>query len=151
VLATVEMGVLLGMVGAAAAWDLSTRRIPNALVGSGLLLALALALSQGGLGGLGHALAGAALGFALLILPFARGWMGGGDLKLTVAIGAFVGPMNLALILLIATALHGLVSLATLLGRSRGWLSQAAVPLGLSLALATVAHVAGFTADIYPH
>ena len=149
-LVTAHMGALLGMVAAAAAWDLATRRIPNALVGSGLLLALGFALGFGGMGGLTHALAGAGLAFALLIVPFAQRWMGGGDVKLAMAIGAFVGPSSVVLILLVATALHGLVALGTLLARTRGWLTQDALPLGLSLALATVAHVAGLTADISP-
>ncbi len=90
----------------AAAWsDLRQRRIPNAVVFPGALLALLLhtilpagdgflAPVPGGLG-LGGALKGLAFGL-LILLPFyrARG-MGAGDVKLMAMVGAFLGPVQI--------------------------------------------------------
>ena len=42
-------------------------------------------------GGLTEALAGAALGFALLVGPYAIGGMGAGDVKALMALGAWLG------------------------------------------------------------
>src|SRR5262245_60539549 len=47
--------------------------------------------SQTGVGGFGAALAGTALGFALLLPLYAIGGMGGGDVKMQMAFGAWVG------------------------------------------------------------
>lgn len=97
--------VLVVLLVAAAAWDLRTRRIPNVLTVSGLLIALALRSSFG----LGAVMDGVqSAGIALLVvLPFFMlGALGGGDLKLLVAVGAFMEPMQFVLALL-ATAIVG--------------------------------------------
>lgn len=78
---------------AAAVWfDLHTRRIPNLLT---LTMALSGALfftvSQGP-AGLMVSLQGILVGLLLFVVPFATGGLGGGDLKLAMAIGALAGP-----------------------------------------------------------
>ena len=45
-----------------------------------------------GWSGLALAVLGSLLGAALLLLPWWRGWIGAGDLKLMVAVGALAGP-----------------------------------------------------------
>ena len=92
---------------AAATFDLRTRRIPNVLTVSGFMIALALRSAVGGSAVLdGFQGAGIAL---LVVLPFfALGALGGGDLKLLVAVGAFMGPHQF-LYALLATALLGVV------------------------------------------
>jgi len=77
---------------AAALWDMSTRRIPNLLVGTGLVLALACHFALSGVAGLVFSFKGLALGMALLIIPFFMGGMGAGDVKLLGMVGAFLGP-----------------------------------------------------------
>lgn len=77
-----------------ASWiDFAERRVPNWL--NALLAALGLALQTYffGLSGLGWALAGLAVGFATLIVPWAMHGMGAGDVKLMAAIGAWLGPI----------------------------------------------------------
>ncbi len=89
----------VGVAALGALWDLFTRRIPNLVTLGGLALGVAMHTAMGALDGFEGALRGA--GFALLgallcgILPvigFARGEMGGGDVKLFAAIGAMLGP-----------------------------------------------------------
>ena len=86
------------------------RRVPNWLTAAGLAAGLACAL-PGGWRGLALATAGAALGFALL-LPFHWcGAMGGGDVKLMAAFGAFLGPAGILLAAFFAAIAGGLLPL----------------------------------------
>jgi len=100
----------VGMVAAAAS-DVARRRIPNwlnvALFAAGLALRTAHGWRSLGLG-----LAGAGVGFALLVLLFQRGWIGGGDVKLATAIGAWLGPVWTAWAVLFGVAANGLVAAA---------------------------------------
>ncbi|GLU30962.1 prepilin peptidase [Trinickia caryophylli] len=98
---------------AAASTDLAARRIPNPLIVLGLAAALAVRLwLEGTLLGAGHWLAGALTGFALLIpLYFMRG-TSAGDVKLLMAIGAWVGPAMVVEITLAAFVVGGIWSIA---------------------------------------
>jgi prepilin peptidase CpaA len=86
--------------------DLRSRRIPNWLVLPFLLLGIVVSTWMGGWHGLGQSFSG--LGLALLVFGFMFwiGGMGGGDVKLLAAIGAWVGPSQL-LIALVITGLAG--------------------------------------------
>ena len=83
---------LLAAVTLAAAQDLRSRRIANALTVS--LLAAGLVGAAVGSGGLSisSALLGMLTGFGLMFVPFALEAVGGGDVKLMMAVGAWVGP-----------------------------------------------------------
>ncbi len=107
--------LLAVLLAAAAAWDLRTRRIPNELVFGGLLFGLAVGVATGGLPGLGHAALGAAVGLGALLIPWSRGWLGGGDVKLLCACGAFLGWKGVLVLLLASTALHGFLTLGVLI------------------------------------
>ena len=98
--------VFAGMLAVAAIWDLKFRRIPNILTVSGLLVALMMRGIQGadplidGVIGAGMA--------ALVSLPlFAVGALGGGDGKLLIAVGGFMGPGRLAGALLLIAVVGG--------------------------------------------
>ncbi len=84
--------ILLAFVCACCACDLRTRRIPNALSGVGALLGVALNAAHGGLPAAVSSVAGMALMTAVLLAPFAVGGVGGGDVKMMAAVGAFLGP-----------------------------------------------------------
>ena len=102
---------------ALAVWhDLRARRIPNAVVFPGTLLALALhaflpagaglpATAMEGVGFL-SALGGFALGLGFLLPMYALRLMGAGDVKLLAMVGAFVGAGDI-LAVAIATLLTG--------------------------------------------
>jgi len=73
--------------------DVKSRRIPNVLTFGATATALLFHLVHGG----GYAMLWALAGWAvavLLFLPFfALGGMGGGDVKLLAALGAWLGPI----------------------------------------------------------
>ena len=99
--------------------DLRTRRIPNWLNLSGVLLAIGLntLVSQSA----GFKLAAAGLGFALLIyvpLYLIRA-MGAGDAKFMAAIGAFIGPEDWLVVFLTTAILGGVASLCLIVARNR--------------------------------
>lgn len=96
---------LLGLVGAATATDLRSRRIPNALSLGGLVLGLTLRAAVGP-PALVSGLIAATVAFAIAVPLVLVGGLGGGDAKLLAAVGAFVGLETLPIALL-ATALAG--------------------------------------------
>ena len=76
-----------------AVYDFRQRRVPNWLVLAGAAVALAaLALEMQPFGiGWTTALTGAAVGFGCLLLLYAVGFMGAGDVKFAGALGLWVG------------------------------------------------------------
>ena len=86
--------VLGACLATAGAWDLTRRRIPNAVNVATALLGVGVAAISGSLHTVGLALAGAALIFVLLFLAYRRRWIGGGDVKLGAALGTWLGPIG---------------------------------------------------------
>src|SRR2546425_11393857 len=72
--------------------DVRTRRIPNAISGSAVLLGITLNTAYQGTAGLLESLAGLGVTMGVLLWPFAMGGIGGGDVKMMGAIGALLGP-----------------------------------------------------------
>jgi prepilin peptidase CpaA len=103
---------LLMMVACAAVIDARVRRIPNWLC----LIVLLSGVGEACQGDLpvmwGMSLAGFALGFVLLFPAFALGAMGGGDVKLLAAIGAWTGPVGVIVVLVIASVAGMLIAVA---------------------------------------
>jgi prepilin peptidase CpaA len=80
------------LIFVAVASDVRCHRVPNLLTLPALFAAVLASPWTGGAGGPLEALAGAALGFALLVGPYAIGGMGAGDVKALMALGAWIGP-----------------------------------------------------------
>ncbi len=92
---SVPQWACLLIVTFATSTDLACRRIPNwitipAITGAFIYQVFQLGLAQG----LVQALIGLAVGCALLLFPFLKGGMGGGDVKLLGALGAWMGHCN---------------------------------------------------------
>lgn len=86
--------------------DVRSRRIPNLLSGPGMLLGIALNAFYRGGAGVAASLSGLLLTVAVLLWPFAMGGIGGGDVKMMGAVGAFLGP-RLALMGLVMGVILG--------------------------------------------
>ena len=107
----------------ACAYDLRTRRIPNVLTLGAAALALAFHAIGGGLGGVGTSFAGWLVGGALLVPLFWLGGMGGGDVKLLAALGAWVGPGEVVWVALCSAIAGG--ALGVTLALAHGYLVRA--------------------------
>jgi prepilin peptidase CpaA len=115
----------------ACAWDLRTRRIPQALTLGGAMAAVAYHVAIGGAPAGVASLSGWAVGLVLFLIPFALGGLGAGDVKLLGALGAWLGPAN-ALWLALYTGVAGGI-LAVAVAVWRGYLSQALTNIYLLL------------------
>jgi prepilin peptidase CpaA len=89
--------------------DLRNRRIPNWLVLPFLVVGIAVSAFLHGWHGLGQSFAGLGLGFAIYGLLFFMGGMGAGDVKLAAAIGAWIGPSQLFIALLVTAMAGGIM------------------------------------------
>lgn len=79
------------LVLAAAISDVRWRRVPNWQTMPGLAVGLLLSTIDRGADGLVSSMVGAAFCLCLGVIPFTMGLMGGGDVKLQMAIGSLVG------------------------------------------------------------
>ena len=84
----------LAIAAIACVTDLRSRRIPNVLTFGAALAGLVYQLATGGIDGLGQGALGWLVGVVAFILPFALGGLGGGDVKLLGALGAWLGPSD---------------------------------------------------------
>ncbi len=86
--------------------DFRYQKIPNYLTLPTILCAMIYHFLFGGVQGVLFSLLGLLTGFAVLILPYAMGGMGAGDVKLMAAVGSFLGAEG-AFISFLLTALFG--------------------------------------------
>ncbi len=118
-LEAVELALLLTATLALTAIDLRIRVIPNELVMALLLLSTAFALMEHGIAALPLRLLGMAAALVLFLGTALLGVskIGGGDIKLAMAIGFAAGWPNI----LVAVAAMGLAALASRLWDSQPW------------------------------
>ena len=79
---------------AACVTDIHNRRIPNWLTFGAAGVAVVFHTATRGGGGFVFATTGWFLGALIMFLPFALRGLGGGDVKLLAALGAWLGPAN---------------------------------------------------------
>ncbi|MGZ4858361.1 MAG: A24 family peptidase [Candidatus Angelobacter sp.] len=104
---------------AGAAFDIWTKRIPNALSYSGILFGILLRTIFLGWHGLGTAFAGGLIGGGVFFLLYLVRAMGGGDVKLMTAVGCFTGPMLIVQIITACALAGGVMAIATMIYRKR--------------------------------
>lgn len=128
-----HLGFLALGLCTAIVWDLRYRRIPNVVCAFVFLSALAVrSVDQGGLAAL-SGVGVAALVVATLYRPWLLGGIGGGDVKLAAATGAWVGFARLPWFALTTAAAGGLVALVFyFLGRES---ARAEIRANLTLAV----------------
>ncbi len=112
--------MLAAAFAAAAGWsDWRSRRIPNWLTVSGLLLGIAANAVAGGWAGIRESLLGAGLGL-IILFPFVMlRSLGAGDWKLIGALGAFLGPGHLVTVLVGAILVAGFMALVLIIWKKR--------------------------------
>jgi prepilin peptidase CpaA len=117
-----RLALLIGAVVLAviAAWtDLRSRRIPNWLTVSGLVVGLAANAAISGWSGLKESLLGMVVGLGLL-LPFVLlRSLGAGDWKLAGALGSFTGPKLLMDLLLGSVLVAGIMAMVLVVYKRR--------------------------------
>ncbi len=103
------------LISLAIAWaDLRTRRIPNYLTLGGAAAGMGYQLGYHGWPGLADSLAGLILGLALLLFPYWKGGMGGGDVKALAAMGAWLGVKRTFFLFIYMGLSGGLIILVVL-------------------------------------
>lgn len=111
--------ILAALVGAGAVLDLRSGRIPNGLILVIAALGVVSGLPLGApLRHLALAAAGIGVGLGFWIVPFALRWVGGADVKLVAAAGAWLGPLATLRLSLFAALAGGLLALLYLWLRS---------------------------------
>ena len=108
------------LLSVVAGWtDLRSRRIPNWLTVSGVVIGMVANTMLGGWGGLKSSLLGVMIGLALL-LPFVLlRSLGAGDWKLAGALGSFAGPALLMDLLIGSVFVAGLMAVALIIYKGR--------------------------------
>jgi prepilin peptidase CpaA len=91
--------------------DLRSRRIPNWLVLPFMAAGIVVSGLLHGWHGIGQSLSGLALGGLLLGILCFLGGMGMGDMKLCAAVGAWIGPSQLIVALVITAMVGGIMAL----------------------------------------
>jgi prepilin peptidase CpaA len=103
-----------------AGWlDSSTRRIPNWLTVPGFFLGVTVHAVAAGWRGAVVALEGAGLALAILLPLVLLRALGAGDWKMMGALGAFLGPQMLFLVLLASVLVAGLMAVVVMVRANR--------------------------------
>ncbi len=114
--AQVWIAILVGL--AATVDDLKRRHISNWICAAALAGGMGWQIGQNGLWpGAWYALAGAAAGFAVFLIFYLLGGMGGGDVKLMAGFGALLGAGRLLEAALWTAGVGGIMALCVLAGR----------------------------------
>jgi prepilin peptidase CpaA len=119
---------------------LVARRIPNWLIAIGATTGLVINAFQGGPYFL-QSLLGFAVGVAVLILPFAMGWIGAGDVKFFGVMGAQLGIVLLPRIFLYSAIVAGVIALASFLSGKISFFSFKQIWLDVKIAIVSMGKI----------
>ena len=108
----IHLAPLLVMLIIAAVIDARQRRIPNWLTVAMMLCGLAQSFTAAHSVGPAAASLGLLAGLALMLGQFALGGLGGGDVKLLMGVGTWVGPLPLLMIFMAASVAGLIIVLA---------------------------------------
>ena len=108
---TIENIFLAVVLIISAIFDYKFRKVPNALIFPAVISGLVLAVGKEGAVGLSSSTAGVTSGMALLTVPYVKGGIGAGDVKLLGAIGAIKGPGFVLVSFLGAAIIGGIMAL----------------------------------------
>ena len=116
----VQIALLL-LVIPAAIFDIRSRRIPNWLNLSGLILGFALNvfLADRVTAGLKHSAVGMLFAFAVYFVLYLIHAMGAGDVKMMAAVGSIVGPADWLGIFVITALIGGIFALVLIFSKGR--------------------------------
>jgi prepilin peptidase CpaA len=105
--------LILLVSGLSAFFDFRIRRIPNWLIGAGLFCGVTLNAFQG-VNFLLSSIIGFFVGIAVLLLPFALGWIGAGDVKFFGVVGSLLGISWLPRVFFYSALVAGLIAVGYL-------------------------------------
>ncbi len=114
-LATFVVAIATAMV--ASVFDCRRFCVPNMITVP--LCAIGLALHTFAGEGFVYSVAGMAVGLGVLLPIFLTGGMGGGDVKLLAAVGAWIGPINTVYVFCVAGLIAGAYSVVVLVIQGR--------------------------------
>ena len=120
------------------AFDLVSRRIPNPLLFSSLLILIFIA-SLSGFYELLRLLVGALFGVVLILPAYLCRSMGAGDVKLVGVVGAAVGALHVPSILLSTILIGGLISSVCLLSKNKK-LQESGIPYAIAITGGVLQH-----------
>lgn len=92
---------------AAAVHDARTRKVPNKLTYSSIVVGLVCTTVAFGWGGLLDGFLTVLATFVIGIFLAATGWIGGGDIKLLMGVGAFLGPYGVGAVIFYSVLVGG--------------------------------------------
>lgn len=116
----IDFFFILALLAIAVAWDLRAWRIPNAVTFPAALAGVAYHVLVAGLVGLKMSVLGLAVGLGVLFIPFMLGGLGGGDVKLLAALGAWLGPKGVLFAALYSGLAGGVLALAAMAVSGQG-------------------------------
>jgi prepilin peptidase CpaA len=114
--AQVWIAILVGL--AATIDDLARRQIANWIPAAALAGGFGWQIGQNGWRGVGYALAGTAAGFAVFLIFYLLGGMGGGDVKLMAGFGALLGAGRLVEAALWTAGVGGVLAVCVIAAKS---------------------------------
>jgi prepilin peptidase CpaA len=111
--------ILLTVVIVSAVTDVRKGLIYNWLTLPAIVVGLVISTWQSGWIGFAMSFLGILIGGGALFIPFCFGIMGGGDVKLMAAIGAFMGPRFVSEALLVSIMAGGIIGFGLMIVRGK--------------------------------